>query len=546
MAQSLNRIDELDELFASSNKFKQMYKFIEKKYLTSRDVLDNPFKIFYGLPFYRFDLSTKEHLEEYDRKKGKCCFNHFIGMPEKHGKTFPFFEYEKVLWEDFEKSLHGIPLKEGKSPQKLFAVLKATGIGMTEFIIRIMAWMAVSSPKYRGKRFAVIAGIRMPIAEIIINRFVNLFHRFPFLGIKASRAKTMMNHVIVEAYPAINLDAMRSFHDLDFIFVDEAEFFRKSLQKQVRKVIERYIAKTNPFIYLVSTPGQPYGMFYELFREQTEEQCIYKRYEFGYEWGEGKIFTRNEIQEQRSSDSFEQEYNLQFGGTVGNLFSEKAIFKNVYTAQQALAIDFAPYYSYKDIRFDNNDTNYIPRAIGLDPGFGRNPKKGVGSYTGICLSQLRNGRIEILFAGELMQPDFNELVEIITVMMAKTNTTKVFTDGSNPALVRALKNNIGEYPNYGSYEKKEIDQKIYKGNMVICPVAFNIKARELMYSLKELVDNGLLVIHEQQKNVIECLRSAFVINEKLDKELTAHDDIFDAIRLSMANYPIEVKKVAAV
>ena len=160
-------------------------------------------------------------------------------------------------------------------------------------------------------------------------------------------------------------------------------------------------------------------MFYELFREQTEEQCIYKRYEFGYEWGEGKIFTRNEIQEQRSSDSFEQEYNLQFGGTVGNLFSEKAIFKNVYTAQQALAIDFAPYYSYKDIRFDNNDTNYIPRAIGLDPGFGRNPKKGVGSYTGICLSQLRNGRIEILFAGELMQPDFNELVEIISVMMVQ-------------------------------------------------------------------------------------------------------------------------------
>lgn len=276
------------------------------------------------------------------------------------------------------------------------------------------------------------------------------------------------------------------------------------------------------------------------------EQCLYKRYEFGYEWGEGKIFTRNEIQEQRSSDSFEQEYNLQFGGTVGNLFSEKAIFKNVYTAQQAIDIDFTPYYSYKDIRFDNNDTNYIPRAIGLDPGFGRNPKKGVGSYTGICLSQLRNGRIEILFAGELMQPDFNELVEIITVMMAKTNTTKVFTDGSNPSLVRALKNNIGEYPNYGSYEKKEIDQKIYKGNMVICPVAFNIKARELMYSLKELIDNGLLVIHEQQKNVIECLRSAFVINEKLDKELTAHDDIFDAIRLSMANYPIEVKKVAAV
>jgi hypothetical protein len=538
MAQApIHKIDELDELFASNNKYKQLYKFLEKRYLINKDILDNPFKIFYGLPFYRFDLTRQEHLKLYDEMNGRCCFNHFIGMPEKHGKVFPFFEYEKVLWDDFEKSLNG------ESPQRLFAVLKATGIGMTEYIIRVMAWMAVSSGKYHGARFAIIAGIRMIIAEGVIDRFVNLFHRFPFLGIKAAKARTMVNHVLIEAFPAVNLDAMRSFHNLAFVFVDEADFFRKSLQKTIRTVIERYIAKTNPFVYLVSTPDKPYGLFYELFREQTEDQCIYKRYEFDYTWGEGTIFTRKEITDQKGSNSFQQEYNLQFGGSVGNLFSEKAIMKNVLNDSEAESIQFAPYYTYSAIDYENNDgPNYIARSLGIDPGFGRNPKAGVGSYTGLCLTQFRNGRIEVLYAEELIQPDFNELVDIVSVMISKTNTTKVFVDGSNPSLVRALKMAIGEKAKYGDMDKKELERKIFHGQMIICPVAFNTKSKEMMYSLKELVDSGLMVIHERQRNVIDCMKSCYVVNEKIDKERTSHDDLLDALRLSINNYPIEIKK----
>jgi hypothetical protein len=383
----------------------------------------------------------------------------------------------------------------------------------------------------------------MNIAEGVIDRFVNLFHRFPFLGIKAAKARTMVNHVLIEAYPAVNLDAMRSFHNLAFVFVDEADFFRKSLQKTIRTVIERYIAKTNPFVYLVSTPDKPYGLFYELFREQTEDQCIYKRYEFDYTWGEGTIFTRKEIMDQRGSNSFQQEYNLQFGGSVGNLFSEKAISRNVITEAEADAIQFAPYYTYSAIDYENNDgPNYIARSLGIDPGFGRNPKAGVGSYTGLCLTQFRNGRIEVLYAEELVQPDFNELVDIVSVMISKTNTTKVFTDSSNPSLIRALKMAIGEKAKYGDMEKKELERKIYHGNMVICPVPFNTKAREMMYSLKELVDSGLMVIHEKQRNVIDCMKSAVVVNEKIQKELTSHDDLLDALRLSISNYPITIKK----
>ena len=93
----IHKIDELDELFASNNKYKQLYKFLSNRYLINKDVLNNPFEIFYGLPFYRFDLTREEHVAEYDRTRGRCCFNHFIGMPEKHDKVFPFFDYEKII-----------------------------------------------------------------------------------------------------------------------------------------------------------------------------------------------------------------------------------------------------------------------------------------------------------------------------------------------------------------------------------------------------------------------------------------------------------------
>lgn len=539
MAQaSIHKIDEIDELFASNNKYKQIYKFMEKRYVANKDILNNPFEIFYGLPFYRFDLTREEHLALFDEKKGRCCFNHFIGMPEKHGKVNPFFPYQKEVFEDFEATL------KGESDQKLFAVLKATGLGFTELMNRMMAWMAACSNRFTGKRFAIIAGIRMDISEEIVRRLVELFHNFPFLGIKRSRAKTMINNVFIEAYPAVNLDAMRSFHNLAFVLVDEADFFRKTLQKSVRTVIERYIAKTNPFVYLVSTPNKPNGLFYELFRDPSQQKSIYKKYEFDYTHGEGTIFTRTELKDQMGSDSFQQEYNLQFGGTVGNLFSEKSIYKNVFTFNEASDMGFAPYYTYSGIQYENNDIGYIPRSLGIDPGFGRNPKAGVGSYTGLCLTQFRNNRIEVLYAEQLIQPDFNELVDIVTVMISKTGTTKVFTDGSNPALIRALKMAIGEQPNYGKYDKKEMERKIYSGGMVICPIPFNVKSREMMYSMKELVDKGLLVIHENQHNVIECLRSAYVINEKLDKERTTHDDLFDAMRLSLSNYQITQRQMA--
>jgi hypothetical protein len=528
--------DSVEEITSRNNNIYQLWKYLEKNFGNVK--YDNPFKIFDGLPFYRFDLTPEEHKKLYLETRSRCCFNHFIGLPEKDGKRFPLFDYQREVFDDFMKSWNNEPLSDGVI-YRFFAILKATGLGFTEIMIRLMAWVATTSNQFRGKRFGIIAGIRMEIVDEIMSRLVGLFSRFPFLGIKRIRNKVNINGVMVEGYPAGNALSLRSYANFAFILVDEADFFDKSLQKEVRTGVERYIAKSNPFVYFVSTPNKPNGMFYEIF-SRPQSDTFYKQYKFDYKVGVGHIFTEMQIEEQKKSEFFEREYNLQFGGLSGNYFSTNAVNKNIVNKELANELEFAPFFFYKDIAHTNEDM-YLPKSLGIDPGFGSNPGKDIGSYTGLCLTQFRNGRVEVIYAEELIQPDYDELVRIVDMIITKTNTTKVYIDGSNPALVKSIKNTIGEYPHYEKYDKEEMERKI-NGSMIVCPIPFNVRTKkEMLSNLKEFVDRGLLTIHEKQRNMIDALTSTWIEDGKIDKEKTAHDDLLDALQLSMRNYMIKPK-----
>lgn len=526
--------DDLTEIRSRNNEYYQMWKAIQKFFNAKNK--SSGFHIFKGLKFYRWDLSPEEHLKEYDKTNGRCCFNHFIGLPEKDDKVFPLFDYQETLFNDFMASWNG------SSKYRFHAILKATGLGITEFSIRLMAWLAACHDDFRGKRFGIIAGIREEIVLEILRRFVDLFRRFPFLGIRVTRRQIEINGVLIEGYPAENVQSLRSYANFAFILVDEADFFQKSLQKEVRTGVERYIAKTNPFVYFVSTPDKPNGMFYEIF-SKAQKDTFYRQYRLDYRVGLNKIFTSAQIEEQKKSEFFEREYNIQFGGLAGNLLSQHAIKKNIVDAATALKLEFFPYMTYKEIEFRNED-RYYPKALGLDPGFGSNPDKDIGSYTGLTLLQERNGRLEVLYTEELIQPDFDELVRIVTMIAVRTNCTKIYCDGSNPALVKSLKNSLNENPNYAQdYTPEEMNDAIYGGRMIICPIPFNARTKkEMLFGLKDFVDKGLLTIHEDQKNLIDCLSSAFIENDKLDKEKTARDDLFDSTSLALLNYQLAPKR----
>ncbi len=109
--------------------------------------------------------------------------------------------------------------------------------------------------------------------------------------------------------------------------------FHKGEQEDVGHVSERYIAKSNPYIVMVSTPAGPGSLFYQIEKE-PENTCIYRRLKMDYTYGLGKIYTEEEIERARHSPSFDREYRCQFSGFIGNLLSPLQIDRVIELGQQ--------------------------------------------------------------------------------------------------------------------------------------------------------------------------------------------------------------------
>jgi hypothetical protein len=140
------------------------------------------------------------------------------------------------------------------------------------------------------------------------------------------------------------------------------------------------IAKSNPYIVMVSTPNAPDGLF-ERIEKESEDTCLYKRIFLDYTYGIGKIYTAEEIEKAKQSPSFEREYNLKFLGKIGNVFHTKDI---------EAAIEKGRKYKY-------NSSYFTSKSMGIDPAYG-------SSAFGIVVTQWVGGIVQILHAEEYHRP----------------------------------------------------------------------------------------------------------------------------------------------
>jgi late competence protein required for DNA uptake (superfamily II DNA/RNA helicase) len=168
----------------------------------------------------------------------------------------------------------------------------------------------------------IVISPNIDIAIKLIKRMKALFE--PKLGISFESKETVlvMNGCTIEAYPSNHIDAYRALDNPKFILIDEGDFFRKEEQEDVRHGSERHIAKSDPYIVIVSTPNAPDGLF-EHIEKEPEETCIYKRLFLDYTYGIGKIYTQEEIDKAKQSPSFDREYDLKYLGKIGNVFHTK-------------------------------------------------------------------------------------------------------------------------------------------------------------------------------------------------------------------------------
>src|SRR6188508_2702735 len=90
-------------------------------------------------------------------------------------------------------------------------------------------------------QMCIVTGPNIDIAINLIKRIKGLFE--PKLGVTFDSKETVLelNGCRIEAYPSNHIDAYRALDNPKFILLDEADFFRKGEQEDVR---QRYIAKS--------------------------------------------------------------------------------------------------------------------------------------------------------------------------------------------------------------------------------------------------------------------------------------------------------------
>ena len=467
-------------------------------------------------PFWIWNI--EEHKQEDIRTDGQCCFNHIIRLPQKDNVDKPLYDYQRVIYDS-------LVTHDGNtnSSKKHLWIKKATGLGISEFMLRFMAWLCLKDNTLSGSQMCIVTGPRIDLAIALVDRMKKLFSGGKYLTFDTKETVIELNGVKIEAFPSHHLDAMRGLPNVSFILLDEADFFPPGQQQDARDVSERYIAKSNPYIVMVSTPNAPEGLF-DRIEKESEDTCLYKRILLDYTYGIGKIYTADQIEKAKQSPSFEREYNLKYLGKIGNVFHTKDI---------EAAIE-------KGTKYDpDNIISFTSSSMGIDPGYG-------SSAFGIVVTQWANGIVQIMHAEEYHRPDYNEMLSTVYGLMSKYDVDKVYIDGANPSFIKSLKLQIGEEADYDKviarYRSEGFGDDAALKDMKIVPVNFNKEHKAMLGHCKMILENEprkLAINPDKFDKLITALRTAVDNDGTLDKESTSYNDIFDAYRLALKFYSFE-------
>jgi hypothetical protein len=465
-------------------------------------------------PFWIWE--KEQHKQEHVLTDGDCCFNHIIGLPQKEGIDKPLYNYEQIIYDTLSTQDH-----------KHVWIKKATGLGVSEFMLRFMAWLCLKDNTLSGSQMCIVTGPRIELAIALIERMKGLFRRGSSELITFVTKETVieLNGIKIEAFPSHHLDAMRGLANVSFVLLDEADFFPPGQQQDARDVSERYIAKSNPYIVMVSTPNAPEGLF-ERIEKEAEDICLYKRIFLDYTYGIDKIYTADEIDKAKQSPSFEREYNLKYLGKIGNVFHTKDIEAASEKGRKYDPDTFNPYYA-----------SFTEKSMGIDPGYG-------SSAFGVVVTQWQDDHIQILHAEEYHRPDYAEMLSTVYGLMSKYQIDKVYIDGANPSFIRSLKLQIGEDPEYDKviarYKADGFEPENATKDMRVVPVNFNKEHKAMLGHCKMILEqepgNEKIAINPIFDKLITALRTAVDNDGTLDKESTSYNDIFDAFRLALKFY----------
>jgi hypothetical protein len=169
-------------------------------------------------PFWIWDKTR--HKERNRVTEGECCFNHIISLPKKNGIEFPLFDYQKLLYRallepgflNSSPKLHSVDPNNVMYPfkEKHLWVKKSVGLGVSEFFLRMMAWLCLYNDDYRNSQMVIVTGPNQELSIKLIKRMKGLF--LEKLGVTFDSKETVLelNGCSIEAYPSNHIHVVEN------------------------------------------------------------------------------------------------------------------------------------------------------------------------------------------------------------------------------------------------------------------------------------------------------------------------------------------------
>lgn len=520
-----------------------------------------------NIPFWIID--KKEHKARYEGSLDIygvpcCCFNHFVGLPRKLdddgiNQFHPLYEYETILYDNLIN--RGI---------KWQWVKKATGLGITEYYLRLIVWLCIYEPykeKFQGSQICIVVGPNLDLGKKLMKRVKYCFNNIretqniPSLKsfvLEGSAKEIIINNVTITVFPSNHLDAMRGQPNVSFVLIDEGDYFPPSEQLNVLTVSTRYIAKSAVWIAMVSTPGLPNGLFETI--EKDKNSPFDKQY-FDYHWGMkehgSNMFTPQMISDARKHrlSDFAREYENKYAGFSGNIFTVEYLYglqrRSSYRIVSLLDEPEQESYIYEDefvkvknvnvkafdefVNADENQMQYYYFA-GVDPGY-------ASSKFGITIMRLNlaTNKIEVIYEAEFSSANSFEMVSFIAYLVRTLHIKKVAVDRSDVDFIRNLKEELQDYEDVDFTKLSKDELKYYiNGDMIVIPVTFTSESkRNMLYHLRDMMYGDFIRISERCKMLYAALSSIKVTESMTFKKADVpHNDTLDSFMaaLTLVNF----------
>jgi hypothetical protein len=447
--------------------------------------------------------------------KGKTFlqFNEVIGLPRKNDKEYPIFDYEIDI------------LKAIRNNQHVW-IKKARGLGVTEIVLRYLAWECLSTNRLNNKSIFIVSGTREEFANLLKERLADLFMRnYPNLQLESKYTELTLNKTWIKVFPTQQVKDLRGHVDVAYIFIDEADFFERIEQEELEAVITAYEEKSKAKIIMVSTPWLPDGLFQKIETDQIFKNTFHKMF-LDYTKGLDKIYDNDFIMRKMNEPFFAAEYNLQYAGRIGNIFSQAAINRCITPLTNLRLI--------------------TEKYMAVDIGY-------ISSKFAIIIAEYepKLDKIRILLAEEIANAEEPEMIQrLLDYYHDYKNIRNIAVDAtSRQPFVTALKKELQDRPtDWNSIHRKMQEYKTKRWDlsksMKVVPVLFNMESKAIMTShARQIIEDPdvKLNIDPKFRELIIGMRAAiFDERGQLDKQQTPHNDLLDAFLMLMQLFNIEI------